>query len=221
MNTQPSIPGTGQQTTVTLTAQERSTLALLLAAAVVIGVLVARGYTRSATWTKPTPVAASVALVLRPTESPMGKRYVLVEFGDYECSACRAVQQDLPGLLRPYHGLITLEFRNLPLSDIHPHAETAAILAESARLKGRFWSVHDFLYATPMCWNTLEYVRIHFRLSGHEYARASHYLRVDEECAAKLRVDATPTFFLVGPDGRVVRLASAYALSRVMSADKW
>jgi hypothetical protein len=37
-------------------------------------------------------------------------------------------------------------FRNFPLSEIHPHAEAAAEVAEFAGTQGRFWKMHDGLF---------------------------------------------------------------------------
>ena len=37
-------------------------------------------------------------------------------------------------------------FRNLPLADVHPHAEAAAEVAEAVGLQGKFWEIHDTLF---------------------------------------------------------------------------
>jgi protein-disulfide isomerase len=38
-------------------------------------------------------------------------------------------------------------FRHLPLPDVHPHSELAAYAAVAADAQGRFWDMHDLLFA--------------------------------------------------------------------------
>jgi protein-disulfide isomerase len=200
-----------------LRAPERWIIAVVFVAAFVLAVMAALEFSSPGKeWKEETIVNADAAFVLGPYGNSLGSRYTLVEFGDYECPPCRATQQSLPGLLRPYQGQVTLDFRNFPLTTIHPYAESAAIVAESARLEGRLWEVHDFLYATPMSWNTLMYARAHFGLLRSKYAHASEVVHSDTVCAGKLGVSGTPTFFLVDSHRRVVRLGSVNDLSRVI-----
>jgi protein-disulfide isomerase len=37
--------------------------------------------------------------------------------------------------------------RHLPLPDVHPHAEVAAAAVEAAGAQGKFWEMHDLLFA--------------------------------------------------------------------------
>lgn len=77
-----------------------------------------------------------------------GKNFVvtLVEYGDYECPYCgqaypivKQVQEHLGADLR-------FVFRNFPLTEIHPLAESAAQTAEYAGSQGLFWEMHDLIY---------------------------------------------------------------------------
>jgi formate-nitrite transporter family protein len=76
---------------------------------------------------------------------PAGEPVVL-EYGDYECpysrQAFRAIER-VEGL-RP--GGIRFAFRHFPLTEIHPHALSAAAAAEAAALQGRFWEMHELLF---------------------------------------------------------------------------
>ena len=70
----------------------------------------------------------------------------LVEYGDYECPFCGAyypVVKQIETLYAPY---IYLQFRNLPLTSLHPNAFAGARAAEAASLQGKFWQMHDTLY---------------------------------------------------------------------------
>jgi protein-disulfide isomerase len=73
---------------------------------------------------------------------PGGGRTLIV-YADFECPFCAAL-----------HGrLLTLEarivFRHFPVRSSHPRAWPAACAAEAAARQGRFWEMHDSLFADP------------------------------------------------------------------------
>jgi len=75
----------------------------------------------------------------------VGKReapVVLVEFGDYQCSACRMFQGSLEAAQRTLGDSVAVVYRHLPLNEVHPMAETAARAAECAARQGRFKEFH-------------------------------------------------------------------------------
>jgi protein-disulfide isomerase len=76
---------------------------------------------------------------------PQDARLTVIEYGDFQCPYCARAHQVL-GQLAPEFDGIRLEFRHLPLSDLHPLAELAAEAAEAAAAQGRFWDMHDALY---------------------------------------------------------------------------
>jgi protein-disulfide isomerase len=77
----------------------------------------------------------------------------VVEFGDYQCPACGAAHPNVQQLLKEYEGKITFYFRNFPLTNIHPNANTAAMAAEAAGAQGKFWEMHDKLYEAQKDWS--------------------------------------------------------------------
>jgi protein-disulfide isomerase len=64
---------------------------------------------------------------------------VVVVYGDYECPYCAAELAKL--------GEVTLVFRHFPVVSKHPRSRRLAAAAEAAALQGRFWEMHDALYA--------------------------------------------------------------------------
>lgn len=74
---------------------------------------------------------------------------VIVEFSDFQCPYCRAVQPTLKSLLAKYEGVVSLGYRDLPLRDIHPQAQLAAEASRCAADQGRFWEYHDSLFDNP------------------------------------------------------------------------
>jgi len=70
----------------------------------------------------------------------------LVEYGDYQCPYSRMAFRAVQRLEQQLGGQLRFVFRHLPLTGIHPHALTAAHLAEAAALQGRFWPMHELLF---------------------------------------------------------------------------
>ena len=56
----------------------------------------------------------------------------VVVYGDYLCPYCRRLR---------------FAFRHLPLHEVHPDAQRAAEAVEAAAAQGKFWEMHDALYA--------------------------------------------------------------------------
>ena len=70
----------------------------------------------------------------------------LLEFGDYECPYSRMAYHNVQLVEHMLEGGLRFVFRQLPLTDIHPHALAAAGFAEAAARQGRFWQLHDLLF---------------------------------------------------------------------------
>jgi protein-disulfide isomerase len=65
----------------------------------------------------------------------------VIEYADFECPYCAALSEKLAG-----HPLRRV-FRHFPVRSSHPRAWPAACAAEAAALQGRFWEMHDLLFA--------------------------------------------------------------------------
>jgi protein-disulfide isomerase len=79
-------------------------------------------------------------------------KLALIIFSDFQCPFSRRFALDtLPDLERDYvaTGRLLLAFKHLPIEKIHPRALRAAEAVECARREGRFWEMHDHLFADP------------------------------------------------------------------------
>lgn len=102
------------------------------------------------------PAEVDPALVRAPaimSDDPMrfgGATSVLsiIQFGDYQCEACRLFSQTAKETLRAYGGNIRYVWRDMPLVEIHGRAMDAAIFARCAGQQGKFWETHDNLIDT-------------------------------------------------------------------------
>jgi protein-disulfide isomerase len=65
----------------------------------------------------------------------------VIEYADFECPFCAAVS------LRLAERRLRRVFRHFPVRSSHPRAWPAACASEAAGLQGRFWEMHDSLFA--------------------------------------------------------------------------
>lgn len=72
-------------------------------------------------------------------------RVTLVEFGDYESTACADANLVVKELLQRFDGEMKFVFRHFPLSQIHQKAMKAAEAAVAAAQTGKFWEMHNML----------------------------------------------------------------------------
>ena len=94
----------------------------------------------------------STAGVTNHVEGDNAKGVTLVEYGDYECPVCEAYYLPVKQAVAKYTNDIHFQYRNLPLTSIHPNAFAAARAAEAAGLQGKFWEMHDKLYENQNSW---------------------------------------------------------------------
>jgi protein-disulfide isomerase len=71
---------------------------------------------------------------------------LVVEYGDYECPYSRRAYREIQRVEQELPGGIRFAFRHFPLTEIHPHALSAARAAEAAGMQGHYWEMHDTLF---------------------------------------------------------------------------
>jgi protein-disulfide isomerase len=136
----------------------------------------------------------------------------LVEYGDYQCPACGQYYQAVKDTSEKYKDQIQFQFRNLPLTSLHPNAFAAARAAEAAGFQGKYFEMHDMLYENQSAWEsssnplsifsgyakTLGLNEAQFK-TDFASAKANNNIKADEAAFAKTKAEqATPTFFLNG-----------------------
>lgn len=70
----------------------------------------------------------------------------LVLFSDFQCPYCRKLQPLLHQVLQRNPNTVKIVFKNLPLP-MHKMAQPAALAALAAQDQGKFWPMHDALFA--------------------------------------------------------------------------
>jgi protein-disulfide isomerase len=136
--------------------------------------------------------------------------YTLIEFGDYQCPPCRGARPQVKELLSKFKDKLKLDYRNLPLTQIHSNAMYSAIAAEAARDQHQFWAVHTALYEAVLSDPAIDGIvnaKLHGKsLSNLQMARARKAVEADQQLATKLELNSTPSFLLACPDGKLYHL---------------
>jgi protein-disulfide isomerase len=163
-----------------------------------------------------TPVDEGADHILGPSTAAA----TLVEYGDYECPYCRQIHPMVNEIMRRTEGLRFI-YRHFPITKIHPHSKRAAEAAEAAGTQGRFWEMHDQLYAHDRTLDD-EYLTSRAKKIGldmesysKEMADGVYAQRVDEAFRSALysnNVTGTPTLYLNG-----VRISSINNLEELLA----
>jgi protein-disulfide isomerase len=75
----------------------------------------------------------------------LGAEFSLLEYGDFECPYCRMAAPVIQEVGERLGERLVFAYRHFPLAEIHPFALPAALAAEAAAVKGRFWPMYDRL----------------------------------------------------------------------------
>jgi protein-disulfide isomerase len=108
----------------------------------------------------PTAVKEELEFVvssLEPRDIPVQGRPVygserapvtVVVFADFQCPHCQAEAPVLRKAVDQFRGRAKLIYKHFPLSG-HPRAKVAAVATEAAFEQGKFWEMHDIVFANP------------------------------------------------------------------------
>src|SRR6202048_4428127 len=130
----------------------------------------------------------------------------IVEYGDFECPNCKQAAPAVKLLLERFAGRARAAFRHFPLEEVHPHALAAAQAAECAGAQGKFWEMHDLLFANQehLKLNQLHSYAEQLQLDMGRYTAEMddqvylQRIREHMEGARRSSVRGTPGFFVDG-----------------------
>lgn len=163
-----------------------------------------------------------------PTRGAAARRLLLIEFSDFQCPFCGRAQEALRTFMSKHGAEVTMVFKHLPLSQIHPEAVPAARAAWAAQQQGRFWEYHDLLFTRQDALADVVYAALATQL-GLDVARfnrdrrseaAGAAIERDLTLARTLGLGGTP-FFLLNREpinGAMPVSAFEAALTRARSA---
>jgi protein-disulfide isomerase len=148
----------------------------------------------------------------------------IVEYADFECGHCKAASAVVEELVKK-HPEVQVVFKHMPLS-FHAMAKKAAIAAEAAGRQGKFWPMHDAIFATQE-FLTDELLLGHAKAIGLDVDRFKKDLadpalakRVDDARAEGVAYgfNATPSFLVDGRPYHLYRSVDGFELRMRMDA---
>lgn len=142
-----------------------------------------------------------------------GSKVVLVEYGDYSCDGCAALDGRLKPVVDEFKDDIAFVYRHFPITSIHPNSLLASTYVEAAGFQGKYWQLHETLFKNYDSWRWLGTDSRDQKLQ--EYAqsvgldmdklkedlgdqRIKKKVDFDQQLGKSIGVNATPTLFLNG-----------------------
>ena len=174
---------------------------------------------------RPSPVNQIIDVGESPFTGDPGAKLTLIEISDYQCPFCgRYVRDTFPQLKEEYvkTGKVKSVFLDLPLEAIHKLAFKAAEAASCAADQGKYWEMHDRLFANQ---GALEPWNPHAEAVGLDVAAFEQCMtsgkhvaeiRRDMAEASRLGITGTPGFLL----GRTEAKSSKVRILAVLSGAK-
>ena len=86
------------------------------------------------------------------TYGPDNAAITFTIYSDYQCPYCAKLSPVLEELQQKYPDEIRVAYRQFPLSSIHSNAVLASQAAEAAGIQGKYWKMHDLLFAKQADW---------------------------------------------------------------------
>jgi protein-disulfide isomerase len=140
-----------------------------------------------------------------PVRGPANARVTIVEFSDFQCPFCSKAVSETKAIMRQFPKDVKFVFKQFPLDD-HAQAEFGAEAALAAQAQGKFWEMHDLMYAGyPNLSRTrvlgyarklgLDMKRFTAEVDSHKYKARVH---AEEQQGEAAGVGGTPTFFING-----------------------
>lgn len=146
-----------------------------------------------------------------PSKGPDSARVTIVEFSDFECPHCREVHNVLQSV-EGHYPQVRVVFKDFPLTQLHPWADTAAIGGRCAfqQSPAAFWKVHDQIFdnqdliSTANVWDELVGFAGQAGLDTDAFKaclsspEAKHAVEANRADGVALGVNSTPTLFING-----------------------
>ncbi|MDB4965579.1 MAG: Periplasmic thiol:disulfide interchange protein DsbA [Myxococcales bacterium] len=160
---------------------------------------------------QPTPAQADPQAVYKvplghsPEKGSKTAKVTIVEFSDFQCPFCSRVEPTVDALMKDYGKDLRVVWKNNPLP-FHQNAMPAAKAAMAAGQQGKFWEMHDKLFADQQHLDEATYEKYanELGLNVGKFKAAMADVKLDADIkedsavAAKFGAQGTPGFFING-----------------------
>ena len=129
----------------------------------------------------------------------------IVEFSDYQCPFCARVNPTLEQVRKTYGDKVKIIFKDFPLPN-HPQAPKASEAAHCAGEQGKYWELHDVMFANQRALNVPE-LKQYATTLGLDMAKFTPCLDSGKHAGLvasglaqgeKMGVNSTPTLYING-----------------------
>ena len=100
------------------------------------------------------PPTSNIKITIDNSDPVLGDKdadITIVEFSDFQCPFCERAANGAVAEFKQSsyfkNGEVNLVYKHLPLNSIHPQAQKAAEAATCAQDQGKFWEMHDAIFA--------------------------------------------------------------------------
>jgi protein-disulfide isomerase len=154
---------------------------------------------------EPARVVTDINVTGAPVLGPKNAPITIIAFSDFQCPFCSRVVPTLHELEKQYAGKIKVVFKNQPLP-FHNNARPAAMAAMAANEQGKFWEMHDKLFANQQGLDrpSLDRYAQEIGLDVGKFKSAldsnkfDAYITADSNEGMRVGANGTPTFFING-----------------------
>jgi len=141
----------------------------------------------------------------------------ILEYSDFQCPFCGQAEPTIKQILDKYPNDVRVIYKHFPLSQIHPYSEKAAEAAECAADQGKFWEMHDIMFANQnnLYTNSLKQYAKDIGLNTDDFNSCldsgAMKPRVDNDLrdGGEAGVRGTPAFFV---NGRLISGAQPFSV---------
>jgi protein-disulfide isomerase len=140
-----------------------------------------------------------------PVRGPAAAPVTIIEYSDFQCPFCARVNPTLERIRQTYGDKVKIVFKDFPLPS-HPQAPKAAEAAHCAGDQGKFWEMHDRLFANqqllqvPALKEHAAAVGLDTAAFGQCLDSGRHTVRVADgtKSGEALGISSTPTLYVNG-----------------------
>lgn len=165
-----------------------------------------------------------------PRKGPEDARIVIVEFADFECPHCAFMRGVLDGVAKQFPKDVAIYFKQFPLG-AHAQSHPAARATLAAHRQGRFWQMHDLIFANQGSLSGARFVEFATELGLNvekfkkDLEDPAIYTQIerDKKEAIAANLTGTPTIYINGRlylDDKTPEALAAYIKAQLAKAAK-
>jgi protein-disulfide isomerase len=140
-----------------------------------------------------------------PAVGPASAPVTIVEFSDFQCPFCSRLVPTIEEVKKKYGDKVRIVFRQFPLN-FHQFAQKAAEASLCANEQGKFWQMHDAMFANQqaLAVEQLKAKAVELGMNADQFnscldqGKYASQIQADLDAGTKAGVNGTPAMFING-----------------------